>query len=135
MRVSLRLLRYFTATAETGSTTAAAKQLNVSQPSISVAIRELESLFDDVLFTREAGAKMTLTRFGVRKLAEARQLLNAAASFEADDSGAAASGDVQIGVFSTIAPIYLPALLRIARTRFPDLSIRFVEGDLVAMRK
>ncbi|MPW19037.1 LysR family transcriptional regulator [Paraburkholderia sp. CNPSo 3157] len=135
MRVSLRLLRYFTATAETGSTTAAAKQLNVSQPSISVAIRELESLFDDTLFTRETGAKMTLTRFGVRKLAEARQLLNAAASFEADDSGDAASGEVQIGVFSTIAPVYLPALLRIARTRFPDLSIRFVEGDLVQLEE
>ena len=42
MRVSLRLLRYFAATAETGSTTAAARLLNVSQPSISVAIRELE---------------------------------------------------------------------------------------------
>ncbi|SIT48528.1 Transcriptional regulator [Paraburkholderia piptadeniae] len=135
MRVSLRLLRYFTATAETGSTTAAAKQLNVSQPSISVAIRELESLFDDTLFTRETGAKMTLTRFGVRKLAEARQLLHAAASFEADDSGNAASGEVQIGVFSTIAPVYLPALLRIARARFPDLSIRFVEGDLVQLEE
>ena len=100
MRVSLRLLRYFTAAAETGSTTAAAKLLNVSQPSISVAIRELEALFDDTLFTRESGAKMTLTRFGVRKLAEAHQLLNAAASFEADDSGDAAAGEVQIGVFS-----------------------------------
>ncbi|MEX3976120.1 LysR family transcriptional regulator [Paraburkholderia caribensis] len=133
MRVSLRLLRYFTAAAETGSTTAAAKLLNVSQPSISVAIRELEALFDDTLFTRESGAKMTLTRFGVRKLAEAHQLLNAAASFEADDSGDAAAGEVQIGVFSTIAPVYLPELLRIARARFPDLSIRFIEGDLMQL--
>jgi DNA-binding transcriptional LysR family regulator len=135
MRVSLRLLRYFTATAETGSTTAAAKLLNVSQPSISVAIRELEALFDDTLFARESGAKMSLTRFGVRKLAEARQLLKAAASFEADDSGNAESGEVQIGVFSTIAPGYLPVLLRIARTRYPDLSIRFVEGDLVQLEE
>jgi DNA-binding transcriptional LysR family regulator len=135
MRVSLRLLRYFVATAESGSTTAAAKSLNVSQPSISVAIRELESFFDDTLFARESGAKMTLTRFGVRKLAEARQLLHAAASFEADDSGHAASGEVQIGVFSTIAPVYLPALLRLARMRFPDLSIRFVEGDLLQLEE
>jgi len=135
MRVSLRLLRYFVATAESGSTTAAAKSLSVSQPSISVAIRELESFFDDTLFARESGAKMTLTRFGVRKLAEARQLLRAAASFEADDSGNAASGEVQIGVFSTIAPVYLPALLRIARERYPDLSVRFVEGDLLQLEE
>lgn len=133
MRISLRLLRYFTATAETGSTTAAAKYLNVSQPSISVAIRELEALFDDTLFARESGSKMTLTRFGARKLAEARQLLGAAASFEADDSGDAASGEVHIGVFSTIAPVYLPVLLRIAGERFPNLAIRFVEGDLVQL--
>ncbi|EGD05118.1 hypothetical protein B1M_08022, partial [Burkholderia sp. TJI49] len=42
MALSLRLLRYFVAAAEAGSTTAAATRLNVSQPSISVAIRELE---------------------------------------------------------------------------------------------
>lgn len=135
MRVSLRLLRYFVATAESGSTTAAAKSLNVSQPSISVAIRELESFFDDTLFARESGTKMTLTRFGVRKLAEARQLLHAAASFEADDSGNAASGEVQIGVFSTIAPVYLPALLRMARARYPELAVRFVEGDLLQLEE
>jgi DNA-binding transcriptional LysR family regulator len=133
MHISLRLLRYFAAAAETGSTTAAAKQLNVSQPSISVAIRELETLFEEALFARESGAKMALTRFGVRKLAEARQLLTAAAAFEADDSGDAASGEVQIGVFTTLAPVYLPVLLRIARTRFPDLAVRFIEGDLVQL--
>lgn len=133
MHISLRLLRYFTAAAETGSTTAAAKQLNVSQPSISVAIRELEALFEEALFSRESGARMTLTRFGVRKLAEARQLLTAAAAFEADDSGDAASGEVQIGVFTTLAPVYLPVLLRIARTRFPNLAVRFVEGDLAQL--
>ena len=92
MRISLRLLRYFAAAAQTGSTTAAARQLNVSQPSISVAIRELEALFEENLFARDAGSKMTLTRFGVRKLAEARQLLAAANAFELDDSGDAASG-------------------------------------------
>ena len=48
MALSLRLLRYFVAAAESGSTTAAAVQLNVSQPSISVAIRELQALSRDV---------------------------------------------------------------------------------------
>jgi len=133
MRISLRLLRYFTAAAETGSTTAAAKQLNVSQPSISVAIRELEALFEEALFARESGTKMTLTNFGVRKLSEARQLLTAASAFEADDSGDAASGEVQIGIFTTLAPVYLPVLLRIARSRFPNLTVRFVEGDLAQL--
>lgn len=135
MRISLRLLRYFAAAAQTGSTTAAARQLNVSQPSISVAIRELEALLEETLFARDAGSKMTLTRFGVRKLAEARQLLAAANAFELDDSGDAASGEVHIGVFSTLAPVYLPVLLRIAQTRFPNLTVRFVEGNLVELEE
>ncbi|UIF90260.1 LysR family transcriptional regulator [Cupriavidus sp. UYPR2.512] len=133
MRVSLRLLRYFAATAETGSTTAAARLLNVSQPSISVAIRELETLFEEALFARDVGARMTLTRFGVRKLAEARHILGAATAFEVDKSGDAAAGEVQIGVFRTLAPVYLPVVLRLARERYPKLSVRFVEGDLAQL--
>jgi DNA-binding transcriptional LysR family regulator len=128
--ISLRLLRYFCAAAETGSTTLAARQLNVSQPSISVAIRELENLFEEALFAREAGTKMTLTRFGIRKLTEARHLLTAATAFEADDAGDGTEGEVHIGVFSTISPVYLPVILRIARARFPNLKVRFIEGDL-----
>ncbi|CAN7614473.1 Hydrogen peroxide-inducible protein activator [compost metagenome] len=133
MRVSLRLLRYFAAAAETGSTTAAARLLNVSQPSISVAIRELETLFEEALFARDVGARMTLTRFGVRKLAEARHILGAATAFEVDKSGDAAAGEVQIGVFRTLAPVYLPVVLRLARERYPKLSVRFVEGDLAQL--
>ncbi|EON21069.1 LysR family transcriptional regulator [Cupriavidus sp. GA3-3] len=133
MRVSLRLLRYFAAAAETGSTTAAARLLNVSQPSISVAIRELETLFEEALFARDVGARMTLTRFGVRKLAEARHILGAATAFEVDKSGDAAAGEVQIGVFRMLAPVYLPVVLRLARERYPKLSVRFVEGDLAQL--
>lgn len=133
MRTSLRLLRYFVATAESFSTTAAVRQLNVSQPSISVAIRELETLFEEALFSRDVGARMTLTRFGVRKLAEARHILGAATAFEVDKSGDAAAGEVQIGVFRTLAPVYLPVVLRLARERYPKLSVRFVEGDLAQL--
>jgi DNA-binding transcriptional LysR family regulator len=99
MPVSLRLLRYFVAAAQSGSTTAAANELSVSQPSISVAVRELEALFGEDLFARGPGTKMSLTRFGTRKLDEARRLLKAAAAFEADDGGDPTRGEVQIGVF------------------------------------
>lgn len=133
MALSIRLLRYFVAAAELGSTTAAANQLNVSQPSISVAIRELEALFDAPLFTRGAGTRMALTHFGERKLAEARQLLASASAFATDDVGDEESGEVQIGVFRTIAPVYLPRALELAQERHPRLSVRFMEGDLAQL--
>jgi DNA-binding transcriptional LysR family regulator len=133
MALSLRLLRYFVAAAETGSTTTAAKQLNVSQPSISVAIRELEALFDAPLFTRDAGTHMTLTQFGQRKLNEARHLLASASAFTTDDVGEGDRGLVQIGIFHTIAPVYLPRVLKLAQERFPGLAIQFREGDLAQL--
>jgi DNA-binding transcriptional LysR family regulator len=133
MALSLRLLRYFVTAAETGSTTTAAKQLNVSQPSISVAIRELEALFDAPLFTRGAGTRMTLTQFGRRKLDEARHLLASASAFTTDDVGEGDRGLVQIGVFRTIAPVYLPRVLKLAQTRFPGLTVQFREGDLAQL--
>ncbi|MFX1765716.1 LysR substrate-binding domain-containing protein [Paraburkholderia sp. A1RI-2L] len=133
MALSLRLLRCFVTAAETGSTTAAAKQLNVSQPSISVAIRELEALFDAPLFARGAGTGMTLTHFGQRKLAEARHLLASALAFATDDVGEGDGGLVQIGVFRTIAPVYLPRVLKLAQARFPGLTVQFREGDLAQL--
>lgn len=133
MALSLRLLRYFVTAAETGSTTAAPKQLNVSQPSISVAIRELEALFDAPLFTRGAGTPMMLTQFGRRKLDEARYLLASASAFATDGGGEDDRGLVQIGIFSTIAPVYLPRVLKLAQTRFPGLTVQFREGDLAQL--
>ncbi|RZF26534.1 LysR family transcriptional regulator [Paraburkholderia sp. UYCP14C] len=135
MALSLRLLRYFVTAAEMGSTTTAAKHLNVSQPSISVAIRELETLFDAPLFTRGAGTRMTLTQFGERKLAEARHLLASASAFATDDVGEADRGLVQLGVFRTIAPIYLPRVLKLAQTRYPGLTVQFREGDLAQLEE
>ncbi|MDR3097515.1 MAG: LysR family transcriptional regulator [Paraburkholderia sp.] len=133
MALSLRLLRYFVTAAEMGSTTAAAKQLNVSQPSISVAIRELEALFDAPLFMRGAGMRMTLTQFGHRKLDEARHLLASASAFAADDLSEDDRGVVQIGVFHTIASVYLPRVLKLVQARFPGLTVRFREGDLAQL--
>ena len=136
MNVSIRLLRYFIATAETGSTAGAAKMLNVSQPSISVAIRDLESLFQQPLFSRDRSPGMTLTHFGTRKLAEARQIVSAAQVFEADNGAGEEegfAGEIRVGVFTTIAAHYLPVALRLAREHFPRLQISFIEGDLAKL--
>ncbi|WHT42881.1 LysR family transcriptional regulator [Ochrobactrum sp. SSR] len=50
--ISLRQLHYFVTAAEAGSATGAAEKLNVSQPSISAAIRDLEHDLGQPLFER-----------------------------------------------------------------------------------
>ena len=55
VRVDLNLLVVFSAVAETGSTTEAAKKLNLSQPAVSHALRRLRESLGDALFVRRQG--------------------------------------------------------------------------------
>lgn len=52
MSTDLNLVRAFTAIMETGSVSAAAKRLNLTQPSVSHSLGRLRELLDDPLFTR-----------------------------------------------------------------------------------
>jgi molybdate transport repressor ModE-like protein len=69
--MDLKDLRYFAAIAESGSMTAAAKNLHVSQPTLTVAMQNLEEQLKTQLFVRE--------RSGVRLTATGEELLKHAA--------------------------------------------------------
>jgi len=78
MRPTLAQLRYVVAVARYGSVTAAAAALNVSQPSISVAIDNVEDALGQKLFVRQRGSGVALTSFGRKAVAKARQVLGEA---------------------------------------------------------
>ena len=60
--MDLRDLRYFAAIAQSGSMTAAAKSLHVSQPTLTVAMQNLEEQLKTTLFVRErSGVRLTAT--------------------------------------------------------------------------
>ena len=61
MNYTLKQLRYFVAVAEHGRITSASQQLNISQPSISAAISQLESEFEVPLFRRHRAQGLALT--------------------------------------------------------------------------
>lgn len=73
----LRLLRYFIAVADTGNVTRAAELLHISQPSLSAAVKRLESQLDVELLTRQ-GRSVTITPAGELLAREGRQLLEQA---------------------------------------------------------
>ncbi len=131
MKINLRQLGYFVATAEHGSALRAAEAVHVSQPSISTAIRDLEEALGQPLFHRRYAKGMSLTPYGRRKLIEARQLIAEAQAFEAGGADdASPTGTVAFGYFTSLGPSHVPALLRLLGQELPNLNVDLSECDL-----
>lgn len=131
MNLSLRQLRYVVAAADCGHVTGAAKRLNVSQPSISSAIAEVEAQIGVPLFIRHHARGVTLTPAGEKVVNEARLLLKHAQDFaqNAVGLGDALKGEIAVGCFLTLAIRFLPGLLAGFAQRFPGISVALQEGD------
>lgn len=127
---NLRQLEYVVCVADLGSTAAAARSLNVSQPSISLAITNLERHFGQPVFQRIAGQSLQLTPFGRAKLPEFRRLLSEARTILRPDGGAQSRHQLTLGVFSTLGPLYVPRLIRLFLERYPGSQVQLVEDDL-----
>jgi len=124
MNLTLTQLRYLVAVARHGSVTAAARMLNVSQPSISVAIDNVEETLGQKLFVRQRGSGIALTSFGRGAVAKAKQVLAEAdellglATHEAD-----VAGELVLGCFEDLAPYFAPALIRSFSQRCPAATV------------
>ena len=101
LRYSLRQLEYFSATAEKKSIAKAAKSLNISQPSVSKAITNLEAQFTTQLFIRHHARGVSLTPAGERLLVDARGLLRYAGELQqhALSSSEGALGELELACF------------------------------------
>ena len=130
LRFSLRQLRYFVTTAETLSFTAAAKELHISQPSISTALAELEANFDVQLFIRHHASGLSLTQAGQEMLGKARALLKNAQELQeaAHDIDIGVSGSIALGCLSSLAPPLLPTLISRFMKLHPNISFRTQEA-------
>lgn len=112
MNVTLKQLRYVEALARHGHFGRAAEACAVSQPALSMQVRELEESLGAALFERGA-RQIALTRFGEDFVARARDILRAV-----DDLGDLARAArerpldrLRLGVIPTVAPYLLPTLL------------------------
>ena len=130
--ITLRQYEYIVAVADLGSLTAASARLNVSQPSLSVAITRVEQTLKQKIFARQKGAAIVVTPYGHRFVGQARILLEQARSIESGDD---AARPFTLGCFEGIAPWYLAPALMALRSRCPFVRFRGVEGrfsDLAA---
>ena len=111
LHITLRQLQIFKAVAETGSTTAAARRLALSQSAISAAVLELEQLLNLKLFDR-VGKRLALNPDGRALVPRALTLLDGAEEIKGwASAGPERVGKLQLGASTTIGNYLLPDLL------------------------
>ena len=126
--VTLRQLRYLEALADTLHFGHAAEACAVTQPALSMQIKELEDeLQVSLIERRKSGIELTeqgeeIVRRGRTILASVRDLLDYAKHRERLLTGA-----LKLGAIPSIAPYLLPAALPELQRRFPDLTLHLRE--------
>ena len=91
---------------------------------------KLEQQFDVQLFIRRHAQGVRLTPLGRRLLNEARSLLRHAQDLQesVDSAGDLVAGEIEIGCFTTLAPVFMPGLITAFTGRYPDTTIKLAEG-------
>ena len=130
--MELRVLRYFLAVAKTESVSGAAELLNITQPTISRQLADLETELGVTLFRRGRGNhKVTLTEAGtfLRKHAEEIVLLadKTEAAFTA--SGDSVTGDIYICAGETDAVRFVARAAKKLQERCPGIHYHIASGD------
>jgi LysR family transcriptional regulator, hydrogen peroxide-inducible genes activator len=126
--ITLRQLRYLDALAEHRHFGRAAEACAVTQPALSMQIRDLEKFLGVELVERRQGdvvlteVGIEVARRGERMLAAARDLVDLARH-----RGRVLSGRLTLGIIPSLAPYVLPKILPALQKRYPDLQVELRE--------
>lgn len=128
--LNLDQLATFVEVIERGSFSAAADRLNLTQPAVSLQVRQLEKRLGVRLIER-VGRRARPTSAGSELLVHARHIAEAvtAAQESLAPYASGAIGRVRIGSGATACIHFLPAVLRDLRQRFPKLEITISTGN------
>ena len=126
--ITLRQLRYLSALAKQGHFGRAAEACAVTQPALSMQIRDLERTLGVAVVERRPGDVM-LTDVGREIARRGEDILSASrdlVDFARHRSGLL-TGRLTLGVIPSLAPYLLPRILPTLQSRFPDLRLELRE--------
>jgi DNA-binding transcriptional LysR family regulator len=128
MRPNLRQIEAFLAVAEAGSFSRAAQAIGMTQPGISQAIRDIETLLDLKLFDRTT-RRVELTAAGDSFRAGALKSIEAldGAVALAQDQTALRQGQLRLAAPPFLAATVLPQVLAQFRARYPGLMLELFD--------
>ncbi len=126
-------LKAFLETAETGSLSAAARKLGLTQPTLSRQVAAIEQRMGVTLFER-VGKAMALTPTGLDLLEHARAMGAGAEALRLAASGRshAVGGVVSVSATDAVAAHLLPPLMRRLRVQEPGIAIEVISSDTLS---
>ncbi len=133
--MTLKQLEYFVAISDTGSFSAAAAKLHISQPPLSMQIKALEEEFGTTLFERTT-RYLRPTDAGLRLYDQALSLLGLAQVIEDDMTnadGRQPEGRLIIGTISSCGSILLSPALDAFTRLYPGIDFELVEGNTLSL--
>lgn len=129
-KIDLNLFLVFDAIVQTGSLTAAARELHLSQPAVSHALARLRDSLGDPLFTRQ-GKRMVPTAYARGLTGTVRQALHTLQTgLQGPSQGFDASGSdrvFSIGMRDILESLTLPGLMAHIRQHAPGISVNSIQ--------
>ncbi len=125
INLTMKHLRYFESLARHKHFGRAAEACSISQPALSVQMKELETLLGAPLIERNA-RQIRLSNLGEALAERSRSILRAVNELEdlARTAQGALAGRLRFGVIPTMAPYILPGLIRELTAMYPNLDLR-----------
>lgn len=123
-------MRYFLEAANEGNITRAARNLHITQPSLSRQLMLLEHQIGRKLYTREsAGIRLTEDGMLLKKRAAEILDLEAKTREELSANDASIHGTVYLGAGETAGIKHIAVIIRSLREKFPGIHYRMISGD------
>ena len=130
--MELRVLEYFLAVAREQSIMAAADYLNITQPTLSRQLQDLENEFGKPLFIRgKRNRKISLTEEGMLFRKRAQEIIDLAERTKKGmlQSNVSISGDIYIGAGETDTISHIMAIVQNIRNQYPEVHLHVVSGN------
>ena len=120
--MTLKHIKIFIAVCDTGSMTAASKQLYIAQPAVSFAIAEMENYYGQKLFDRISN-RLYITEAGKQFLEYSRQISSLFDEMEDKIKNWDTIGVLRIGANTTIGAYTLPYIIKNFKQTHPDVIV------------
>lgn len=131
--MTIRHLKIFVAVCQTNSVTKAAEKLFISQPAVSLAIKELEEHYGQKIFERFA-RKLRITPFGAELFQSALRVVTLFDEMETLAQRNKMGNVIRVGVGPMIGQVMLPERVCRFREKYPKIQINAMVDRVVYLR-